>query len=63
MRTATISSLGDGTLDVSGLRTTGGVYRRHFDGTNWSGWRKLGSRRVHLGGRRVGRSGRPGGRC
>ena len=42
MRTATVSSLGDGTLDVLGLRTTGGVYRKHFDGTNWSGWRKLG---------------------
>ncbi len=42
MRTATISSLGDGTLDVLALRTIGGVYRQHFDGTNWSGWRKLG---------------------
>ncbi len=40
-RTATVSSLGDGTLDVWGLRTTGGVYRRHFDGQAWSGWRKL----------------------
>lgn len=41
MTTATISSVGDGSLDVLGLRTTGGVYRKHFDGASWSSWHKL----------------------
>jgi glucose/arabinose dehydrogenase len=41
MRTASISSLGDGTLDVLGLRVTGGTYRAHFDGWVWSDFTKL----------------------
>jgi glucose/arabinose dehydrogenase len=43
MRTASISSLGDGTLDVFGLRVTGGTYRAHFDGWVWSDFTKLAS--------------------
>jgi glucose/arabinose dehydrogenase len=39
--TATISSLGDGTLDVFGLSPKGRAYRKHFDGNNWSGWQLL----------------------
>ncbi|HEY5820472.1 MAG TPA: PQQ-dependent sugar dehydrogenase [Propionibacteriaceae bacterium] len=40
MTTATISSVGDGTLDVFGLGTTGTVSRKHFAGS-WSGWKAL----------------------
>ena len=39
--TATISSLGDGTLDVFGLSPGGAAYRKRFDGNGWSAWQKL----------------------
>lgn len=41
LASATISSLGDGTLDVLGLGDNGELYRRHFDRTWSSGWQSL----------------------
>lgn len=42
-RSATVSSLGDGTLDVLALGTTGKIYRKHGVGTTWAPrWEKLG---------------------
>ena len=38
---ATISSLGNGTLDVFGLSPGGNAYRKRFDGQRWSAWQKL----------------------
>jgi hypothetical protein len=32
------SSLGNGTIDVFALATTGSAWRKHFDGTRWSAW-------------------------
>ena len=32
------ASLGNGTLDVFAVATTGSAWRKHFDGTRWSGW-------------------------
>lgn len=40
LTTATVSSLGDGTLDVFGLSPNGAVYRKHFHQT-WSSWQRL----------------------
>ena len=39
--TATISSLGDGTLDVLALNPGGNAYRKRFNGSTWSAWQKL----------------------
>jgi glucose/arabinose dehydrogenase len=39
--TATISSLGDGTLDVFGLSPKGGAFRKRFNGSSWSAWQQL----------------------
>ena len=41
MTIATISSLGNGTLDVFGLSPGGNAYRKRFDGQRWSAWQKL----------------------
>ena len=41
MTAATVSSLGDGTLDVYGLGRNGAVSRKHYDGDSWSGWTTL----------------------
>ena len=38
---ATISSLGNGTLDVFALRTDGKAFRKRYNGTTWSGWQEL----------------------
>ena len=38
---ATVSSLGNGTLDVFALRTDGKAFRKRYNGTNWSGWQEL----------------------
>lgn len=38
---ATISSLGNNTLDVFALRTDGYAFRKHYDGHRWSGWQRL----------------------
>jgi glucose/arabinose dehydrogenase len=38
---ATISSVGDGTLDVFALRTDGGAFRKRFNGSSWSSWQEL----------------------
>ena len=32
------ASLGNGTMDVFAVATTGSAWRKHFDGTRWSGW-------------------------
>jgi glucose/arabinose dehydrogenase len=32
------ASLGNGTMDVFAVATTGSAWRKHFDGTSWSGW-------------------------
>ncbi len=42
LTTATVSSLGDGTLDVWGFGTNGVIYRRHY-GSSWSGWQRVGN--------------------
>jgi glucose/arabinose dehydrogenase len=39
--TATISSVGDGTLDVFGLSPKGGAFRKRFNGRSWSAWQQL----------------------
>lgn len=39
---SSISSLGDGTLDLWALGTNGKAYRKHFDGRTWSSWQNLG---------------------
>jgi len=38
---ATISSLGNGTLNVFALRVDGVAYRKHYNGRAWSGWQRL----------------------
>ncbi len=38
---ATISSLGNGTLDVFALHVNGDAYRKHFNGSSWSAWQHL----------------------
>ena len=38
---ATVSSLGNGTLDVFALRTDGKAFRKRYNGTTWSGWQEL----------------------
>ena len=38
---ATISSLGNGTLDVFALHVNGDAYRKHYNGTSWSAWQHL----------------------
>ena len=43
---ATVSSLGDGTLDVFALRTDGYAFRKHYDGRRWSGWQRLSGPRL-----------------
>ncbi|WP_082622888.1 PQQ-dependent sugar dehydrogenase [Terrabacter sp. Root85] len=32
------ASLGNGTMDVFAVATTGSAWRKHFDGTRWKGW-------------------------
>lgn len=32
------ASLGNGTIDVFAVATTGSAWRKHFNGTSWSGW-------------------------
>jgi glucose/arabinose dehydrogenase len=32
------ASLGNGTIDVFAVASTGSGWRKHFDGTHWSGW-------------------------
>jgi glucose/arabinose dehydrogenase len=39
--TATISSVGNGTLDVFGLSPKGGAFRKRFNGSGWSAWQRL----------------------
>ena len=36
------ASLGNGTMDVFAVATTGSAWRKHFDGTRWSGWLSAG---------------------
>ena len=38
---ATVSSLGNGTLDVFALRVDGVAFRKHYNGRSWSGWQEL----------------------
>ncbi len=38
------ASLGNGTMDVFALATTGTAWRKHYDGTRWSGWISAGGR-------------------
>ncbi|HLL61654.1 MAG TPA: PQQ-dependent sugar dehydrogenase [Propionibacteriaceae bacterium] len=53
---ATISSLGNGTLDVFALRVDGEAYRKHYNGRSWSGWQKLSGPRFTS---RIGASAQP----
>ena len=41
MTTATISSLGNGTLDVFGLSPKGRTFRKRFNGSRWLKWELL----------------------
>ena len=53
---ATISSLGNGTLDVFALRPDGRAYRKHFNGSSWSAWQELAGARFTS---RIGASAQP----
>jgi hypothetical protein len=53
---ATISSLGNGTLDVFALRTDGRAFRKRFNGTRWSDWQELSGPRFTS---RIGASAQP----
>ena len=53
---ATVSSLGNGTLDVFALRTDGKAFRKHYNGRSWSGWHELSGPRFTS---RIGASAQP----
>ncbi len=44
LRVASVSSQGNGSLDVFGMTPQGTGCRRHFNGTTWSTWQSLGGR-------------------